>query len=174
MYASDMTEVFRLTGFSAENLSMLVRYYAELPIAGQIEAHQLQSDLVHRNRKKKNSKKEPEYFFSMFMLALHKMQKAETGRKLKRKGGKLTDEEAQKMIAIRKGNIFPDRKPKPSPKKAKIEEHYELIRDFRNEGVCWRDIAKYLARHHRQKISHTHLRLSFDRITTERTIREEA
>ena len=173
MYTCDMTEVFRLTGFSTETLGMLVRNYAGLPIAGQIEAHRIQSDLVHRNRKRKNAKREPEYFFSMLMLALYKMHKAETGRKLKRKGGGLTDEEAKKMLAVRRGKAFPERKPKSSPKKAKVERYYELIWSFREKGVCWRDISTYLARHHRQKISHTHLRLSFDRITAERAIREE-
>jgi len=139
------------------------RYFGHLPEADRIKAHKLQEDLIRQNRKLWKGKSNADFYYSMLILALWKMQST---REILSKKTALTIEEAEKraeelrkrrvatFIAIKK-----DRKKKASPKASSIDsQRYHLVARLRSDGLSWRDTAEYLDKHHKIKISHSYLR----------------
>lgn len=169
----DIHEVTRLTGFSAETRNRLARYYARMPDPVRIEAHRMQTDLVRQARADRVAGREPEFYFAQFLIALHKMQSMEAGSGLRRKTEqRLTDEELARITVIRSHRVQAEHKKKPSTTKDRIEhDFYIMVSRFRDNEVSWRDIAIYLGRYHRFRISHNYLKKCFEQITADRKIR---
>ena len=165
MYTYDLNEVYRLTGLSDSKRKSLVYYYYKLPESIRIEAHKLQTDLIRQHRNKIAKSKENEFYYSFFLLALHKMQSIETGTKRKES---LSEDQLKKLDFIRKERIKSSHKKKSSPLKKLIEiRYFELINKLRSENVSWRDISVYIAKYHKKRISHQYLKKCFEDIKVE-------
>jgi hypothetical protein len=158
----DLVEVDRLTGMSPETRHGLVRWYGGLPEALRIEAHTAQTDVAREARSKKRKDREAEFHYAMFLRALYRMRSVP---ELTHQKAEPSEEELARIEEIRRSRIQADHRSRPQRLASVVEtKHYELIRRLRAEGLSWRDISRYIARYHKQKISHTYLKRCFDRI----------
>ena len=157
--------------FTPAASARLAGYFAGLSDADQVEAFRLQLDLIRRNRSefsgrgqgkgKKTDRQRAEFFYTMFLLSLHALCNAESGRS-----------------AENPAEIPPDLpagpQKKSAPKKEKLDKKlYDLAGQLRNDGWSWRKIARNLAQHNRIRIGHVWLKECFERITVERKARGE-
>lgn len=145
--AYDTVEVERLTGLATETCDSLAGYFAGLPDEDRIKVHQLQTDMIRQHREK-NIDKGPEFFYAMFLLALHKMCNAEN-----KSAG----------VSLAAG---PEKKSRT--KKEKVKKYYDQVKKQRDDGWSWQRIARNLAQYNRIKIGHVWLQHCFEQIAAER------
>jgi len=148
----DTVEVERLTNPPAETCDMLAGYFAGLSDEEQVNVHRIQTDMIRRHRGK-SIDKGPEFFYAMFMLALHKMCNAKTQT--------LENKPAGMYPAIRP-------KKKPETKKEKIKKYYDQVKKLRDDGWSWEKIARALDEDKRVKIGPIWLQRCFEQITADR------
>ena len=148
----DTVEVERLTNLPAETCDLLAGYFAGLSDEEQVKVHRLQTDMIRRYRGK-NIRKGPEFFYAMFMLALHKMCNAKI-----------------KMPEDRPAGMRPLLRPKKKPetKKEKVKKYYNQIKKLRDDGLSWESTARTLAKDYQIKIGPIWLQRCFERIEAER------
>ena len=168
----DTAYVYSLTGLSEPNRKRLINYYARLPEQSRIEAHKLQTDLLRQKRDKYDNAKHQEFTYAMFLLALAGMKSLESAQAAKRA---LSDEEAEKITELRIKRILAGKnKGRESKTKHLIEiRFYEEIKNLKDKGLTWRDIAEYIKKYHKKKISHGYLQQCFYQIKREKKIRGE-
>ena len=172
MNSEKLEYVYELTGLSEPNRKRLINYYARLPEETRIEAHKLQTDLIRQKRDKYENPRQHEFTYAMLLLALTRMKSLESAQGTKRA---LNDEEAERITEIRIQRIL-DRKNKgrKSEQKHLIEiRFYEEIKNLKDKGLSWRDIADYISKYHKKKISHGYLRQCYYQIQKEKIIRGE-
>ena len=74
-------------------------------------------------------------------------------------------EEAARITEIRMERIKAQHRKKNAPIRDLVEiRYFEEIKRFRSKGVSWRDIAAYIAKYHKHRISHVYLKTCFNRI----------
>lgn len=162
----DFDYLAELTGMSRGRMDRLMKYHGKLPLAIKGECERLKSDLIRQHRKQRRKGLEAEFLLAQFLVALSMMEKAEDGLSVKRD---ITHGELAKVTMIRAGRIRAARRPKASPKRDKIETVYrDEIRQLREtEGLSWREVATYLKRHHRVRITAAYLQRVFARLDAE-------
>ncbi len=137
----------------------LCRYYAKLPRLMQIEAHHQHTAIMRTRSLERHDGKKPEFTYATFLQAvaqLRRLERAASNHQL------LTERDASRVADIRNARIDSRKQVKGSPTKTKIEKRYlPLIQQLRSEGKSWRDIAYYLKKYHRQKLSYSYLRRVF-------------
>ena|GEM_PF-5952894 len=152
--AYDASRIDKVTGFSAERHDQLVNFFAELSDTDQINIQKLQNDLLRLYRGKTDLKG-PEFYYAMFLMALHNIYN--------NRGF------AENMPAL--ADLPEGRKKKPGPKKEKLGKNiYELVGKLRDQGWSWRKISRNLGQYNRLKISHTWLKYCFEQTAAERGI----
>jgi len=153
-----------LTRCNDEDRILFAQYYAELPDAGRIEVHRIQSGLMRRYGAKRESGRRPEFLYAMLLLALRRIYNAEFQIGSNRKGGTADNIEAEGIHKIR---ILGDRKKGSPPAVAKriVNEHYDLIDWLKKRGTSWREIARHLDKRYKKKISHVSLQKNYEKIT---------
>jgi hypothetical protein len=152
-----------LTGLGIRQRKELTSYYARLPEKIKIEVHAIQTVFIRKNRPQFSKGKQAEFMFAQFILAIKKIRNLETGQAGKRE---LTPEEAKKITEIRVERIKSERKKKASPVRQLIEvRFYEEIKKLRQEGLSWREISKYIATHHKRRISHAYIQQTWESIS---------
>jgi hypothetical protein len=168
----DMDYVYSLTGLSEPNRKRLINYYARLPEQTRIEAHKLQTDLLRQSRDKYDNARQQEFTYAMLLLALAKMKSLESGQATKKA---LTDEEAGKITELRIQRVLTAKnKGRESKQKHLIEiRFYEEIKNLKEKGLSWREIAEYIKKYHKKKISHGYLQQCYHQIKREKQIRGE-
>ena len=87
----------------------------------------------------------------------------------------LTDEEAEKITELRIQRIIAEKnKGRASQQKHLIEiRFYEEIKNLKEKGLSWREIAIYIKKFHKKKISHGYLQQCYHQIQREKKIRGE-
>jgi hypothetical protein len=172
MQSYDMDYVYSLTGLSEPNRKRLINYYARLPEQTKIEAHKLQTDLIRQSRDKYDNARQQEFTYAMLLLALAKMKSLELAQTTKKA---LTDEEAGKITELRIQRILAAKnKGRESKQKHLIEiRFYEEIKNLKEKGLSWREIAEYIKKYHKKKISHGYLQQCYHQIKREKKIRGE-
>jgi hypothetical protein len=164
----DITEVDRLSSTSATQRAANIRWLARHGEQTQIEAIKLMTDLIRQYRRANQGQlMTPEFGHAMHALALVKMTWMETAEK--RKGGKLSEAEYEKIHAVRVDRIKAKKHRKGSPKREMIRvRFYHDIKDLRQKGLSWREVADYLSTHHKTKLAYSYLRDTFNALTAER------
>lgn len=147
--AYDTVQIERLTGLPAVTCDLLAGYFAGLSDQEQVKVNQVQTDMI-RQYKGKNINKGPEFFYAMFMLALHKMCNAKT---------KMPEDRSGDIPALRPRN-------KPETKKEKVKKHYHQVQKLRDDGLSWERIACALAKDKLVKIGPIWLQRCFEQIAT--------
>ena len=109
---------------------------------------------------------------AMLLLALASMKSLESAQAAKKA---LSDEEAEKITELRIKRILAGKnKGRESKTKHLIEiRFYEEIKNLKDKGLTWRDIAEYIKKYHKKKISHGYLQQCFYQIKREKKIRGE-
>jgi hypothetical protein len=178
MSISDLIQ--KLTGIDFDDRATMCRYFGKMPEADRIEACHLQEDLIHQNRKEWKSRPKAEFYYAMLVLALWKMEWSRNSKALSKKSG-LSQEEAEaqaeelykRQLATFKA-IRKERKKKSSPKAIAIDKKfYQRVTSLRKEGLSWREVAEYIERYYKIKISHSYLRDVYLRETKDREKRGE-
>jgi hypothetical protein len=160
MYEYNLDYIKEITGICADEAESLTKYFAKLPIKIRIETFKLQTDYVRQNRDKLNKEFAAEYYYAMHLLALRSMKRIESGSALKQE---LTQFEAAKIHKIRVERIKAGRGKKESKKAMLIKDKYleEIKKLYLEDGLSWREISEYLAKHHKIKISHGYIQQKF-------------
>ncbi|ADD67506.1 conserved hypothetical protein [Denitrovibrio acetiphilus DSM 12809] len=161
MYKYDTEYIKELTGISTAEANSLVKYYSKLPENVRIESFKLQTDLARQNKDRFDKEKASEYYYGMHLLALRAMKRIETAQATK---DSLTEEEALKLNKIRIERIKAGRGKKDSKKARLIKEtlFHEIKNMYYNEGLSWREIADFIAKYHKTRISHGYLQQKFN------------
>ncbi|MCX5814011.1 MAG: hypothetical protein NT178_15920 [Proteobacteria bacterium] len=167
MYDYDLNYIYEITGLSDTERRSLINYYARLPEPVRIEAHKIQTDLMRQMKTGQRIKeKQAEFTYAMLVLALRKMKRIETGEYVGAGMEKIRD--------MRAGRIMAAKKKKTSRIKDLIElRYYALITQLREKELGWREIAKYLEKYHKSKITFSYLRQCYEQITLEHKMRGE-
>lgn len=164
----DIKAVDELSGTNQAQRASNYRWLALQGEQTKIEAAKLQTDLIRQQRRQGSGQNmTPEFVYAMHALALGKMTWMETAQQ--RKGSKLSDKEFAKVQEIRIDRIQAKKRKKSSPKKDIIRvRFYQLIQSLREKELSWREVADYLATHHKVKLTHSYIRESFNELTAER------
>ncbi len=166
MNSYDQNFVSKLTRAGEEARRKLLSYYARLPEQVKMEVHRMQTELMRQNRNQSARDKQTEFVFACFVLAIRKIERLENGQTGKRE---LSTEDAKKITELRVERVKSNRKKKASPVKQLIEiRFYEEIKKLRGEGLSWREISTYIAKHHKRRISHAYIQQTFTDLTRNR------
>jgi hypothetical protein len=134
----------------------ICRYYAKLPRPLQIEAHRQHTAIMRTRWNERRQERQAEFTYATFLQALVQMRRQERATDAR---DIMSDEAAQRVSDLRDTRISGMKKGKSSPTKQLIERKYLLlIEQMRSAGKSWRDIAVYLRKYHRQRLSYTYLR----------------
>ena len=163
----DIAVIDQLSGTSAAQRATNFRWLAKQGEPTKIEAGKLQTDLIRQQRRHGSQTMTPELAYAMHALAVQKMVWLETAQQ--RKGAQLSEEEFAQVQAIRINRIQSKKRKKSSPKKDIIRvRFYQLIQTLRGKNLSWREIADYLATHHKVKLAHSYIRESYNELTAEK------
>ena len=164
-YEYDTEYVRQITGISASEEDRLIKFFFRMGTKARIEAFKLEQDFYRKNISKKRKDKHNEYVYAMFLLALKSMYKIELQLKIKKA---LTMEEASKITQIRIERIKAKKRIKKSKKREWIEHYLPLLKQLREAGLSWRDIALYIKKYHRIKIAPSYLVTVYKGLTEEK------
>lgn len=161
MYEYNLEYIKEITGIGTDEAESLIKYYAKLPIKIRIETFKLQTDFTRQNRDKLRKECSSEYYYAMHLLALRAMKRAESASALKQE---LTEYEAAKIHKIRVERIKAGRGKRESKKAMLIKDKFleEIKKLYLEDGLSWREISEYLAKHHKIKISHGYIQQKFN------------
>lgn len=154
----DPKGIENILGLPANRRKKLIRYYSSLAEPLRIEAHRLQTDYMRQHREACRDKvTQEEFTYAMLLLALDKMLSIEEFERQR----STTPEQAEKAAKLRAARIKASRRvQKQSPIKERILLRYFklMCRLHEEDGMSWREIARYIKKHHREEISHVYLR----------------
>lgn len=137
-----------------------LRWLGRQPLPVILEAFRLQTDLLRQDSSRKEAKalpgKFPEFVLAKLLAAIDKIKGTEEA--LHRKAA-LDPEVTRRIQALRIAGV---RGKSPRKGRAKKETALRvkfgaLIDTLRTEGLGWREIADYLSRFHRFKVSFAYL-----------------
>lgn len=158
----DPKNIETILGLPAKRRKKLIRYYSNLAEPVRIEAHRLQTDYMRLHREACRDKvTQEEFSYAMLLYALDRMLSFE---ELDRQRN-TTPEQAEKAVALRADRIMADRRrQKKCPTKERILlRYYKTMCRLREEkGMSWREISRYIKKHHREEISHVYLKKVYD------------
>jgi len=160
-YNYDVEYIRKLTGISSSEEDKLIRFFYRLGPRARVEAFKLELDLYRKHFHKRERDKLPEFTYAMFLLALKAMHKIELQLKIKKA---LSLEEAEKITKLRIERIKAQKRAKKSKKREYIEQNLALIKQLRNAGLSWRDIAAYIKKYHRVKIAPSYIHMIYKEI----------
>jgi len=152
----DKNTIDKITGLHLDDRQQLLRWFGKMPEASQIAALRLQSDYL-RQRRREFTGHHAEGVAACLVLALRAMKNIETAPTRRN----VTLDQIEKTSTLRMQRIEAEKQTRSAPLRRLIElRHWEQIHKWRNEAdpKSWRLIAKYIATHHKRKISHTTLR----------------
>ena len=160
-YNYDIEYIRRLTGISSSEEDKLIRFFYRLGPRARVEAFKLELDLYRKHFHKRERDKIPEFTYAMFLLALKAMHKIELQLKIKKA---LSLEEAEKITKLRIERIKAQKRARKSKKREYIEQNLALIKQLRDAGLSWRDIAAYIKKYHRVKIAPSYIHMIYKEI----------
>jgi hypothetical protein len=160
-YNYDVEYIRNLTGISSSEEDKLIRFFYRLGPRARVEAFKLEMDFYRKHFHKRERNKIPEFTYAMFLLALKAMHKIELQLKIKKA---LSLEEAEKITRLRIERIKAQKRAKKSKKREYIEQNLPLIKQLRDAGLSWRDIAAYIKKYHRVKIAPSYLHMIYKEI----------
>lgn len=158
----DPKNIETILGLPANRRKKLIRYYDRLPEPLRIEAHRLQTDYMRQHREACRDKMTQEEFsYVMLLIALDKMLSIEEFDSQRN----TTPEQSDKAVKLRAARIKASRRvQKPSPTKERILlRYFKLICRLREEdGMSWREVGRYIKKHHHEEISHVYLKKVYE------------
>lgn len=161
----------RLTvGLSTEKRRELVRWYAQENETMKVEVARRQMVIAKDMKRERDENKLGEFYFACLVRAVDQIR-----RRLDSKYSQELDPgQMRELDRLCIARIRRPRKKKASKIKILIEKNYfYVIRKLRDkEKLPWRDVAKYLEKTYRVKISFDRLRKVFNEVLAERKQRQ--
>ena len=174
MYDYDLSIVRQyLLNIEPTDRPKLVRYFAKLPEKIKIEVLKLQTDLIRQNRDMMKKNTQPEFFYSMFIKAIHYVKSIEIAHTQSIADEQEAVEKTKKITEIRIQRMLAEKAEKK--KKTRDDKKFRLIKlRFYNEivkmqkqGFTYKDISTYIAKYHKVKITPAYIQASMKKITKE-------
>lgn len=135
----------------------LLRWYANQSEPAQLEIHAIKRDLFHRLMESFLGKGFSKDAIDQACLILAVRHLKRSLDALERKG--TVDQKSLVTIrSLRIRELLEKKRTYPRRKAKRLDAYREEIKALRGQGLSWRDVARYLARHHKVTISHTYLR----------------
>ena len=135
----------------------LLRWYANQSEPAQLEIHSIKRDLFLRHRESFLGRCLGKDVADQACLIMATRHLKKTLDALERKG--TVDSKSLAIIhALRIREFIQKKRSCPRRKAKRLEAYREEIASLRGQGLSWRDISKFLAKHRKVSISHTYLR----------------
>lgn len=167
MNQNEIDYIRQLTGLTDLQRRAMARHYGRLPEELRLEAHRLQTEIMRQRRLQCRREQQHIFACAMLLVAVSRLHSLESGRHGK---GAISLEEAGRISAIRIARANATEQRKASPVKYLIEVRlFEEIRRLREvENMSWRQVAAYVGRYHKRRISHTYLQRVWEDIAENR------
>lgn len=167
-----MDKIEKIVGVGADERDELIRWYARMNESERLDVHQLQSDLLRQKREQIKPLGHSTGAYAVLVLALARRRRTLTAAERKEH---MTPAQAEQVSKMRRNAIAGNRKGRGEGKIAKLVRlrWYHEIDNLREQGLSWREIASWIRKYHKTKVSHTHIKLCFEREQTNRYKQEE-
>lgn len=147
-------KIVERSGFPAKYRRTLARYYGTLPEQARIHAHKMCLDKARSG----------EEAYKCLLEVLHTMKLSES-RRFEH------DEETERLgTDIRIWRSKEETRKKPKIKTEFIRFNYHEIKEIREKGLSWRQLATYLEKTHKVTIGFSFLRRVFTEMAYEREV----
>ncbi len=145
-----------------QNPATLLRWLAGQGSAHLIEASRLQLDLLNKERARQVS---PEHLSELAASCLIRAIDMLYSTDSKLHGKQKIDPDLERKVNQIRLTGIKYKPPKRSRKKQKLVVHFgALIKQLREEGLSWQDVARYLHKYHRYKVSVGYIQRLFSEI----------
>lgn len=162
-----MDNIYEITKITKSDRDKMAKWYGRLNEAERIDVHKLQTDLMRENRGLKDDISE--FAYAMLITAMDKRSK--TLSVIHRKGT-FTEREAEQLEKMKRDYIYgAGRQEGKIERLIRVRLYFE-IKKLREENMSWMNVQKHIAKWHKKKISHTHIKRVYDKITEEHKHRE--
>jgi len=152
---SDSDLLRSLTGLAGPARDQAIAYYRGLPEPERIKIHKDQSAAFIRLRQE--NRNVPRSVLSYAAQVAAAMKHRALMESISRK--KALDADQLEAIAEARINTIRGRRSAREGSNTRFLRLYlHLVDRLRNEGLSWREISNYIAKYHKKKISHTHIR----------------
>jgi hypothetical protein len=154
--------IFDITGIKEEEAESLNKYLAKLPLLLRMETYNAQIRAV------KDCEGDPDYdpfFHTEYAYAQHLVAIRELRRlEMQQLNEQANSEDKAKLKKIRIERVKAGRGKKGSKKAKLIKEtlFHEIKNMYYKEGLSWREIADFIAKYHKTRISHGYLQQKFN------------
>ena len=133
-----------------------------------------QGEFAARNKDVYQKAFRAEFYYAMLVRAVAKLHWLESSQAQK---AALTEDEAQQLSARRRARIKYNAglpRYKPSPKKELIRvRFFEEIKQLREDGFSWPNVAKFLKEYRKASFGHTYLKAIYEALEKERALEAE-
>ena len=153
-----------LTQTKIDERDQLLRWYSRtLNETERYDVHKLQLDLLRQKSDGLAECKDAvQRSYAALVLALRKRKHALTQGERKEK---MSDEQAEQLRKMRLDAVVKKRtKGEGKVRKLIRLRWYHDIADLRVQGMSWRQISDYIAKNHKRRVSHTHLKKVFEEL----------
>jgi hypothetical protein len=155
-------ELSELASLSERNAA--IKWYVEQGESTRLETFEKQTELIRQSRRDGGIVMNPEFLYSMHLLAIKIIRRTEEALSRKRS---VSIAEADEVARKRAKGFLQQKKVKSSVKFSQIRiQFYGVITHLREtQGYSWDDVAAYLQRYHNFICSRAYLQQSFNKIT---------
>jgi hypothetical protein len=162
-----MDKMEKISGVCATERDKLARWYGRLNERERLDVHKLQADLWRQRRAELAPLGDSGSSYAALILALAKRQATLSAAERK---VSMTPDQAEQVGQMHLDAIQGRHKGKGEGKIARLIRirWYHEIERLRAKGLSWRELSDYIAKHHKQRVSHTHLKATYERVAANR------
>jgi hypothetical protein len=164
---TDIEYVRTVTRMTDRDYERLIDYYAKLRPEERIAVHGLHTKIAQKQSGHKDPARMAAYYQATFILAVREYKTAQNPVALSKR---TTIKQAAKVDALRETHRKARAPRKPSALQLLVEKHYGDIKKLRDKNPTpesWRKIAQKFAHQLGQKMSHTGLKVIFEKLDEE-------
>lgn len=159
-----MDQLEQITGLKKRDRDRLCLAFGRMSEVERLDLLILQTDLFRQCRDRLQPLPAHERVLAALVMALRKRE--QTSAILERKQS-LSEPDAVRLHKMKLDEVLGKRRARKEGSVQRfIRLHYPLIQELRTKGLSWREVSIYLAKNHKNRISHTMLRVTFERLAT--------
>jgi hypothetical protein len=156
-----MDDIHVVTGVGIEERNELIRWYSRLNEIERIDVNKLQTDLLRQKREQIKPLGPSTGAYAALVLALAKRRRTLTAVSRKEH---MTPAQAEQVTKMHRDAVMLSQG-KGEGRIARLVRlrWYHEIKQHRQDGFSWRQIASLIAKKHKIKVSHNQIRLCYQR-----------
>ena len=170
----DIKKVDILSKTTVDRRNGLFRWLAAQGDVVRVAAVLEQGEFAARNKDIYQKAYRAEFYYAMLVRAVAKLYWVESSQTQK---AALAEDEAQELSARRRARIKYNAglpRYKPSPKKELIRvRFFEEIKQLREDGFSWPNVAKFLKEYRKASFGHTYIKAIYEALEKERALETE-